>query len=122
MSRTIRTDENRARVLRALAKGGSYTLAADAAGISRDALFRWKADEEAFQAECLDAIEAGTDRLEDVAVQRAIEGGSDTMLIFMLKGRRRDKWGDKQSITHSGELVTKEARDAAVAAAQVADR
>lgn len=119
---TIRTNENRMRVLRTLATGGSYTLAATAAGISREGLFHWKREDEVFAAECLDAIEQGTDRLEDEAVRRAVEGNSDTMLIFMLKGRRRDKWGDKQTITHSGEILTKEARDASVSAALTADR
>lgn len=120
--RTIRTDENRQRILKALARGGSYSLAADAAGLGRTALHAWLNDDEAFKAECLDAIEQGTDRLEDEAVRRAVEGNSDTMLIFMLKGRRRDKWGDKQTITHSGEILTKEARDASVSAALTADR
>jgi len=108
--------------LRVLAEGGSMTLAAQGAGFSRDALYCWKNDDEAFAAECLDAIEQGTDRLEDEAIRRAVQGGSDTMLIFMLKGRRRDKWGDKQTITHSGEILTKEARDASVSAALTADR
>lgn len=110
---TIRTDENKVRVLRALAKGGSYTLAADAAGCSRDALFRWKADDEEFASQCLDAIEQGTDRLEDVAIERAVNGNSDTMLIFTLKGRRREKWGDKQQVEHSGNVTVASALDAA---------
>lgn len=93
------------------------TLAAQAAGISRNALHVWRSEDPDFAAAYDDALEQGTDRLEDVAVQRAIDGGSDTMLIFMLKGRRRDKWGDKQQIQHSGEIATKEQTDAAVAAA-----
>jgi hypothetical protein len=120
--RTIRTDENRQRILSVLAQGLSYTRGAEAVGIGRTALHAWLNDEPDFRDACLEAIEAGTDRLEDEAVRRAIEGGSDTMLIFLMKGRRRDKWGDKQQIQHSGELITKEQRDALVAAAQVADR
>jgi len=110
---TIRTDKTKSRVLRALSEGGSYTLAARAADVSRDALFRWKAEDEVFAAECADAIEQGTDRLEDVAIQRAVDGGSDTMLIFMLKGRRREKWGDKQQVEHSGAVTVATALDAA---------
>lgn len=113
MIRTIRTDENRRRILKALARGGSYTLAAEAADIGRTALHAWLNDDEEFKAECLGAIEAGTDRLEDVAVQRAVDGGSDTMLIFTLKGRRREKWGDKQQVEHSGTVNFAEALDAA---------
>lgn len=87
--------------MRALARGGSITLAADAAGISRNALNVWKREDDEFAAEMADAIEQGTDRLEDAAVERAINGNSDTMLIFMLKGRRRDRWGDKQQVAHT---------------------
>jgi hypothetical protein len=101
------------RVLRALAQGGSFTLAAQAAGIARSTLFDWKADDEQFAAECADAIEQGTDRLEDVAIERAVSGNSDTMLIFTLKGRRRDKWGDKQQVEHSGNVTVASALDAA---------
>lgn len=111
--KTIRTDENRMRVLRALASGGSYTLAAQAAGIARSAVFDWKNDDEEFNAQCLDAIEQGTDRLEDVAIERAVSGNSDTMLIFTLKGRRRDKWGDRQQVEHSGNVTVASALDAA---------
>ena len=113
MGRTVRTDENRERILKALAKGGSYTLAAEACGMGRTALHAWLNDDEEFKAECLSAIEAGTDRLEDVAIQRAIDGGSDTMLIFTLKGRRREKWGDKQQVEHSGAVTVATALDAA---------
>ena len=44
--------------------------------------------------------------------------------IFWLKNRRKDVWRDKQEHEHTGEvsLVTKEQRDAAVAAATRADR
>lgn len=101
------------RVLRALAKGSSITMAAEAAGMSRNALNMWKLDDETLATQMADAIEAGTDRLEDVALQRAVEGSSDTLLIFTLKGRRREKWGDKQQVEHSGTVNFAEALDAA---------
>lgn len=110
---TIRTEENRQRVLKALAKGGSLTLAAQAAGMSRNALHMWKTEDEDFAQQIADAIEQGTDRLEDVAIERATSGNSDTMLIFTLKGRRREKWGDKQQVEHSGNVTVASALDAA---------
>jgi transposase-like protein len=100
---TIRTEEKRTLVLRALVAGYSLTKAAEAAGIARSALHRWKDEDPEFQEEILDAIEAGTDRLEDEALRRALDS-SDTMLIFTLKARRREKWGDKQQIDHKGDL------------------
>lgn len=48
-----------------------------------------------------DAIEAGTDLLEDVAKLRATAvDGSDTLLMFLLKSRRPDKYRERQSIEH----------------------
>lgn len=43
---------------------------------------------------CEAAIEAGTDRLEDIARERASRplDGSDTLLIFLLKSRRPGKY------------------------------
>jgi hypothetical protein len=98
---TIRTDENRTAVLATLAAGGSLTLAAQAAGMARDALWRWRTDEPEFAKACKDAEESGTDRLEDEAMRRALEQ-SDTMMIFMLKARRPDKYRERSTVETTG--------------------
>jgi hypothetical protein len=36
-------------------------------------------------------MQQGTDRLEDVATERAI-AGSDELLMFLLRGRRQEKY------------------------------
>ncbi|MEK0082315.1 hypothetical protein [Benzoatithermus flavus] len=49
------------------------------------------------------AVEAGTDILEDVAVERA-KSGSDSLLVFLLEGRRRETWGDKLQSDGKAEI------------------
>ena len=80
------------------------SVAAHAIGVSRETLYKWRKNNEWFRLEW-DAIqEAITDELETSAIHRALSGESDTMLIFMLKSRRRETYGDKQQVDHSGNL------------------
>jgi hypothetical protein len=62
---------------------------------------RWTADP-AFAAQAEDAIEAGTDELEDVARQRA-KDASDTLLIFLLKARRSEKYRERPIVEGGGD-------------------
>ena len=93
MDRTERTDEKRARFLAQLADGQSIGAACKAGGFVRDTAYRWRKEDPAFAAEWDAAIEQGTDELEDVAIKRARDG-SDTLLIFMLKARRKETYAD----------------------------
>lgn len=74
--------------LRSLAAGSSVTAAASAVGISRQEVYRMRREEPEFATDMDDAREEGADTLEDVAYQRATEGGSDLLLIFLLKAKR----------------------------------
>jgi hypothetical protein len=85
--RTIRTPKKHHAFIHALAGGSSVRAACEAAGISKTAAFGWRRDDPDFAAAWDEAIEAGTETLEDEAVRRAL-AGSDTMLIFLLKARR----------------------------------
>lgn len=98
-----RTDEKRAAFLDALREGDSVTAAAKAGGIARSTAYKWRDEDSDFAADWDDAVETGTDVLEDVAVQRA-KDGSDTMLIFMLKGRRGWKFKERVAQEHSGSV------------------
>ena len=100
-SKIYNPSKKRATFLKALASGDSVTNACNAAGIGRRTAYDWRGDDEDFAAEWSDAVETGTDVLEDVAIRRAIDG-SDTLLIFMLKARRPEKFKDRQSHEHSG--------------------
>ncbi len=100
--RTVWTLEKRDKFLSVLARGGSTTLAAKKAGIGRTTAYELGARDEQFKADWHDAVEQGTDTLEDAAVERAIKGKSDTMIIFLLKSRRKEKYAERQEHTGKG--------------------
>jgi hypothetical protein len=132
--RTVRTPKNEAAFLNALCDGRSVTAACIDAGISRVAAYDWRAADATFAKAWDDAVEEGTDRLEDEAHRRARDGTqkpvyqggkkvgaineySDTLMIFLLKARRRSKFGDKQEVTGAdgGPINHKIEADAAFA-------
>lgn len=78
----------------ALSQGWSITRACLEAGISNRTYYDWRAASPEFAAEADAAIERGTDKLEDIAMERASRplDGSDTLLIFLLKARRPGRY------------------------------
>ena len=96
--------------LDALREGMSITAAACAAGVARTTVYNWRTADPDFADLWVQAEEAGTDRLEDAAVERAVLGRekaiihrgeivghvhepSDTLLAMLLKSRRPEKFG-----------------------------
>lgn len=66
-----------------------------------------KRNDPAFAALWEQALDAGADALEDEARRRAIEGaskGSDTLLMFLLKGLRPQRWRESRATLAPGEL------------------
>jgi hypothetical protein len=98
------TDEKREKFCAELADGQSVTAAAKRIGVTRAWAYWHRSKDEGFAAEWDSAVEAGTDALEDEAVKRA-RNGSDTMLIFMLKGRRPEKFKERISSEVKGSLA-----------------
>lgn len=96
MDLTTRTDEKKRLFLASLAEGNSVARAARDIGYSRTQVYEWRKTDPEFAMAWEDAIEAGTDELEDHAVQRA-KDGSDTLLIFMLKARRPERYKERYS-------------------------
>ncbi len=88
------------KLLRRLALGKSVADACRFQRISRQTYYTWRKEDDVFANDADAAIEEGTDKLEDFAMKRALSGESDTLTIFLLKGRRRDKYGDKLAATH----------------------
>ena len=78
------TPEKKAKFLSVLAEGGSVTQAARAIGVARKNVYAWRNKDEQFKADWEDAVEEGTDLLEDVAVRRA-KDHSDTLLIILVE-------------------------------------
>ena len=102
-NRTKRTPKKEADLLDALRQGASVASACHTAGVGRSTAYEWREADTAFRDAWDDAVEAGTDELEDEAVKRA-KAGSDTLLIFMLKARRPDKYKDRVATEHTGRV------------------
>ena len=88
--------------LAALAAGKSVAAAAAAAGVARRTAYNWRESDAAFAAAWDEAWEAGTDRLEDLALQGA-EAGSEKLLLALLKARRPQRY-TRSIIEHGGSL------------------
>lgn len=91
------TDNKKKKFFAELATGQSVTAAALAISVSRTALYNLRDADEEFAAGWADAIEQGIDALEDEAVRRA-KAGSDTLLIFLLKGARPEKYRERHEV------------------------
>ena len=112
------TPKKKAEFCDALRTGQSVSGACKAASIIRRTAYKWRDADPDFAKAWDHAIEDGTDALEDEARRRAFEGAeepvfyqgkqvgtvrkySDTLLIFLLKGRRPDKFKDR--VAHGGD-------------------
>jgi hypothetical protein len=114
--------------LTSYAVAGNITLACEAAGIGRRTYYDWTEHDQEFSAALGLAREEAADRLEDAARQRAVAGVvketpiyhdghlidtvvetkySDTLLIFLLKGVRPEKYRERLDVQHTGEPPTK---------------
>lgn len=113
-NKTQRTKKQRA-FLAAFAEAGSITKAAEVAKVDRTLHYRAMENEE-YAADFRAAGEQAADRLEEEARRRAHDGVeepvyykggvvgavqkySDTLLIFLLKGRRPGVFGDKVKLS-----------------------
>src|SRR5262245_54629185 len=102
--------------LEAMADGACAKHAAAAAGVTRQAAYLYRKQDDEFAKAWAEAEEEGCDELEREARRRAVEGVprpifldgqqvgveiqySDRLLEFLLKGRRREVFGDKTEVT-----------------------
>lgn len=105
--------------LKALRETRSVAAAAMRAGIDRQTAYNHRRDDPAFAADWETVHEAITDDLEKAAIARAVDGVeepefyrgqvvgttvrySDSLLQFLLRGRRREVYGDRTEITGAG--------------------
>lgn len=114
--------EWRPKFVATLAECGNITHAADMAGIDRSTAYRARERNSRFAAEWDEAMEEATDALEKEARRRAVEGVSepifyqgqevgtvqrysDTLLIFLLKAHRPEKYRERYDVTTGGEKL-----------------
>ncbi|AEV24612.1 hypothetical protein Dsui_0192 [Azospira oryzae PS] len=119
-NRTIRTAKKRDAFLLALEDTANVTKACKKSRLARRSAYEWRDDDPDFARAWDEALERGTDALEDEAVRRATEGTlkpvfykgqkcgsvreySDTLLIFMLKARRPEKFKERTEQQHTGK-------------------
>lgn len=95
------TQRKRKMFFEALRTGQSVTAACALICMARRTMYDHREADEAFRQEWEDAIEAGTDLLEDEALKRATTDKSDTLLMFLLNGRRPEKF--KRRHEHTGK-------------------
>jgi hypothetical protein len=95
---------------------GNIRAASQAAGVTRDAVYkRQKADPE-FAARWQQAHEDAVDLLEAVAWKRATVEQSDRMLELLLKANRPEKYAERLIILKKAAETVKSASDADILA------
>lgn len=134
---TRKKDVWRVSFLDALAVAGNVSEAARTAGVSRAFVYEERARDAGLAAAWDDALDQAADVMEREALRRAVEGWeepvfgsvgqgmgsgeigtvrkySDTLLIFLLKGARPEKYRERTDVQHGGTIgikgyVTKDA-------------
>ena len=119
-NRKKRTPEKEAEFLAALTEGGgNVSEACRQVRIGLRTVYEWRQGDKAFTESWDRAVERGSNFLEDEAIRRAMQGVeepvfyqgkkvstirrySDTLLIFMLKARRPEKFKDRSEVQHKG--------------------
>jgi hypothetical protein len=125
--RTKRTPEREVKFLEALKTGASVYAAARIAGIGRQTAYDWRNEDDVFAALWEEAVECGTDLMEDEAKRRGMDGYdepvfyqgqvcgkvrrySDFLLDKQLRARRKGKYSDRQEQVLSGQIRVVEVR------------
>lgn len=118
-ARATRTPKKQEAFLAALAQRGNVSEACQAAGIGRRTVYQWRDADKDFAAAWDGALDEAADTMEREAFRRAVEGTekpvfqqgqevgrireySDTLLIFLLKAARPEKYRERQQIEQSG--------------------
>ncbi len=123
-----RTPARERKFLHALKVGATVSLSAERAGVSTSTVYNWRTADPEFHKAWDLAVEAGTDRLEDEAFRRALEGVakpifyqgkqvayvrdySDSLLVLMLKARRPEKFKERAAEPKDSKVDVHGARD-----------
>jgi len=105
-----------------LSRKGNVSAACKKAKIDRSTAYEWRKDDPNFAKRWEEAIEIATEWMEEEARRRAADGVlqpvfqggkrvgsirkySDTLLIFLLKAHKPEKYRDNYHIEHAGTLT-----------------
>lgn len=98
---TVFTPEKVETILAALREKPSFAAACRKARISRPTFYTWRRTYPDFEAKVLEARAQGLDALEDALVDRGLKTDT-TAAIFLLKSHRREIYGDRSTLEHTG--------------------
>jgi hypothetical protein len=96
-NRTKFTPEKRQQFLAALSEFPNVSAAAESVSLSRVILYTHRSNDTEFAAEWDAAIDEGIEKVEATALKRGL-ATSDTLLIFMLKAYRPEKY--RENVRH----------------------
>jgi hypothetical protein len=122
----FRTEKWKQIFIEELARSGNVLLSSRKAGVSRTAVYKARKDDPAFADNWDDAMDEAVDLLEAVARGRAVNGidkpvyrggvqvgtireYSDTLLIFLLKAHRPERFRDSYDLAKAVDAITKRA-------------
>jgi hypothetical protein len=97
VSKAILTANKKKAFLKAYYAAKSVKKACDITGVSRYFVNRWQEEDKGFAKMFNSIATIVIDELEETAIERA-NSGSDQLLMFLLKGNRPDKYGNKLQI------------------------
>lgn len=87
--------ENQENALLGYEQTGTITGACQFAGVTRSTWYAWKRKTKKFATAVAEVEQVVADSLEREAFRRAY-GGSDSLLIFLLKGMRPEKYNERR--------------------------
>jgi len=112
-NRTKRTPTKKEKFLKSLSTGvPNVSKACKAAAIGRTLAYEWKKEDAEFSEEWDNAYQNAVDNLEETAWRRAMrqKDPSDTLLIFLLKGHRKERFAEKTQVEHMGKIEIDDAK------------
>jgi hypothetical protein len=87
-----------------LKEGHTVSYACQQVGSALSTVYKHRINDPDFAKRWEEAREMGADRLEDVAIERAI-AGSDRLLEFLLKGAKPEKYKDRLTTEQTGDIT-----------------
>lgn len=107
----LKTESDKSRVLKAMIDQAVFTVraACELANVGYTTFYAWKKDDAEFATAAAEAEELQTQNLEQRAGERAmgirVKHPSDLLMMFLLNGRRPEKYRQNSKITHSGSVT-----------------